>query len=181
MSGSEPSRGGRQHGEEVRVVDVASPAPQLGAVVNDAADPGADQRPAADGIGPHEVADRPGERDVGVEAPVGVRRSVEEGRRAGGPNGYVPKMVAGPPELRQRAPVGSRVLPHPPVVPSNGGAPEVGRRGPTGIGDPVRPPCYGIRHPRGRPTVQPDGCSSSCLSRRSIPSRMKDEVFLYLV
>jgi hypothetical protein len=41
--------------------------------------------------------------------------------------------VAGPPEHSQRAPVGSRVLPHPPVVPSNGRALEVGRKDPAGI------------------------------------------------
>src|ERR1700730_3939014 len=33
-------------------------------------------------------------------------------------------------DARQRAPVGSRVSTHPPVVPSNGRAPEVERRGP---------------------------------------------------
>jgi hypothetical protein len=35
-----------------------------------------------------------------------------------------------PPERASGFPVGSRVLPHPPVVPSNGRAPEVGRRAP---------------------------------------------------
>jgi hypothetical protein len=39
-----------------------------------------------------------------------------------------------------------------------------------------------IRHPlRGRPAVHPDGCSSSRFRSRSMPSRMKDEVFLYFV
>jgi hypothetical protein len=73
------------------------------------------------------------ERHVGVQRPVGVPRPVEEGRRAGGPNRY--KNVAGPPEHRQRAPVASRVSPHPPVIPSNGRAPDVGRRGPAAIDD----------------------------------------------
>jgi hypothetical protein len=90
MLGSEPSRNGRQHGEEVYVVDDIPAAPQLGAVADDAADPGADQPPAADGIGRHQLADPQSERDVGVERPVGVRRRVEHGRRAGGPNGYPP-------------------------------------------------------------------------------------------
>jgi len=34
---------------------------------------------------------------------------------------------------------------------------------------------------RGRPTIHPDGCSSSRFRSRSMPSRMKDETFLYLV
>jgi hypothetical protein len=38
-----------------------------------------------------------------------------------------------PPEASQRIFVGSRVSPHPPVLPSNGRAPEVGRRGPSAI------------------------------------------------
>jgi hypothetical protein len=39
-----------------------------------------------------------------------------------------------------------------------------------------------IRHPlRGRPAVHPDGCSSSRFRSSSMPSRMKDEVFLYFV
>jgi hypothetical protein len=47
---------------------------------------------------------------------------------------------------------------------------------------PRRLPLYRIRHPlRGRPTVHPVGCSSSCLSIRSMPSRMKDEAFRYCV
>jgi hypothetical protein len=117
MPGSELSRGGRQHGEEIDVLDTAT-ASHLGAVFNDAADPGADQRPAADGGGAPQLADAQGERDVGVERVVGVRRRVEGGRRVSGPNRY--KMVAGPLEPSQRTPVGSRVSPHPPVVPSNG-------------------------------------------------------------
>jgi hypothetical protein len=71
---------------------------------------------------------------------------------------------------------------HPPVVPSNGRALQVGRRGPrpsvTGEGCPR---CR-THHPlRGRPALHPDGCSSSCLSSRSMPSRMNDEVVLYFV
>jgi hypothetical protein len=40
MLGSEPSRSGRQHGEEVDVLVDTAAASQLGAVFNDAADPG---------------------------------------------------------------------------------------------------------------------------------------------
>jgi hypothetical protein len=43
----------RQHGEEIDVADVAA-ASQLGRVVNDASDPSADQRPAADEVGRHQ-------------------------------------------------------------------------------------------------------------------------------
>jgi len=43
----------------------------------------------------------------------------------------VPKTVARPPEPSQLIPAKSRVSPIPPVVPSNGRAPEVGRRGPS--------------------------------------------------
>jgi hypothetical protein len=94
----------------------------------------------------------------------------------------VPETVARPPDARQRVPVGSRVSPHPPVVPSNGRAPEVGRRGPTGIGDWRMLSRCRIRHGlRGLPAVHPVGCSSSRFSRRSMPSRMKDETFLCLV
>src|SRR5207245_624500 len=91
----------------------------------------------------------------------------------------------GLPEASQRVSVGSRVLPLPPVVPSNGRAPGRGRhrRLPKVAQDVDHfPPWCRIRHPlRGRPAVHPDGCSSSCLSNRSIPSRMKDDVFPYLV
>jgi hypothetical protein len=44
MLGSEPSRSGRQHGEKVTVTSDIATAPQLGAVVDDAADPCADHR-----------------------------------------------------------------------------------------------------------------------------------------
>ena len=81
--------------------------------------------------------------------------------------------------------------PHPPVVPSNGGAPEVGRQGPwasatcevaQGVHHPSSPARYRLRHRlRGRPTLHPEGCSSSCFSSSSMPSRMNDEAFLYLV
>jgi hypothetical protein len=76
----------RQHREEVEVVIDSAAAPQLGAVVNDAADSGTDQGPAAEGVGPHELADPECEPHVGVEAPVYVRRRVE----GGGPNRYPP-------------------------------------------------------------------------------------------
>jgi hypothetical protein len=58
-----------------------------------------------------------------------------------------------PLDARQRAPVGSRVLPHPPVVPSNGRALEVKRRGPTAIGDGRRLPQDPSRP--SRPTCGP--------------------------
>jgi hypothetical protein len=38
-------------------------------------------------IGAHQLPDPQGERDVGAEPPVGVRRCVVGGRRVGGPNG----------------------------------------------------------------------------------------------
>jgi hypothetical protein len=110
------SRSGRQHGEEIDVVGSPPAASQLGAVADDTADPLADLLPAADEVGHHQPADPERERDVGVERPVGVPRRVVGGRRVGGLNGYAPKMVGGPPEPRQRAPVTSRVLPHPPVL-----------------------------------------------------------------
>jgi hypothetical protein len=96
-------------------------------VVDDAPDPRADHRPAADRVGPHQLADPQGERDVGAERPVGVPRRVEHGRRVSGPNRY--KM----PEPRQRAPVASRVLPHPPVL----SVERTGARGRT-----ARPHCH---------------------------------------
>jgi hypothetical protein len=46
----------RQHGEEIEVIIDTAAAPQLGAVVNDAADLRADQGPAADRVGAHELA-----------------------------------------------------------------------------------------------------------------------------
>ncbi len=101
--------------------------PQLGRIANDAADPRADRRPVAEVIGAHQLPDPQGERDVGAEPPVGVRRCVVGGRRVGGPNGYTPKMVAGLLEPSQLIPVKSRISPLPPVVPSDGRAPEVGR------------------------------------------------------
>jgi hypothetical protein len=65
---------------------------------------------------------------------------------------------------------------------SDGEAP---RPSATGEGCPDVDQCpsrYKIRHLlRGRPTLHPDGCSSSCFSSSSMPSRMKDEAFLYLV
>jgi hypothetical protein len=53
------------------------PAPQLGRVVNDAVDPVADQRPVAEGVGTHQLADLQCERDVGAERPVGIRRCID--------------------------------------------------------------------------------------------------------
>src|SRR6266478_1249802 len=82
---SEPSRSGRQHGEEIDVLDTAT-ASQLGAVADDTTDPLADLRRAADGVGTHQLSDLQRERHVGVEAAVGVPRRVEGGR----PNGYPP-------------------------------------------------------------------------------------------
>jgi hypothetical protein len=79
----------RQHGEEIDVADIAPPAPQLGRVIDDASDPGADQRPVAEVIGAHQLADPERERDVGVQRPVGVGRCVECGRRTC-PDGYPP-------------------------------------------------------------------------------------------
>jgi hypothetical protein len=57
--GSNLSRIGRQHGKEVRVVVgvAAPPVSQLGGVADDDTDPVADLRPAADGVGSHELAD----------------------------------------------------------------------------------------------------------------------------
>jgi hypothetical protein len=55
------SRSGRQHGEEVTVTSDIAAASQLGAVGNDAADPRADQPPAADEVGRHQLADPQGE------------------------------------------------------------------------------------------------------------------------
>jgi hypothetical protein len=81
---------GRQHGEKVILVDDVATASQLGRIANDAAEPRADQRPVAEGVGAHQLAHLQRERDVGAERPVGVRRCVEGGRRAGGPNGYPP-------------------------------------------------------------------------------------------
>jgi hypothetical protein len=72
-------------------------------------------------------------------------------------------------------------------VPSNGWALEVGRRGPHAHRRPAKVARTSIaqhRIPhllRGRPTRHPDGCSSSCFSSSSMPSRMKGEAFLYLV
>jgi hypothetical protein len=44
------------------------------------------------------------------------------------------------------------------------------------------PPRHRIHHfLRGRPTVHPVGCSSSRFRSSSMPSRMKDEAFLYFV
>jgi hypothetical protein len=146
------SRSGRQHGEEVNVV-VPPPASQLGAVADDTADPLADQQPAADGVVLHQLADPVRERHVDVQRPVGVSRRVVGGRRVGGPSGY--KMVAGTLEPERRIPVGSRVSPRPPVVPSNGRAPEVGRRGPTAIGDPRRLPRTSIAARPGTGSVTP--------------------------
>jgi hypothetical protein len=80
----------RQHGEEVDVEDVAPPVSQLGGVADHAADPVADLRPAADGVGAHELADPERERHVGVQAAVDVPRRVVGGRRVSGPNGYPP-------------------------------------------------------------------------------------------
>jgi hypothetical protein len=46
----------------------------------------------------------------------------------------------------------------------------------------ICPPRFRLRHRlRGRPTLHPEGCSSSCCSSSSMPSRMNDEAFLYLV
>src|SRR6476661_10503846 len=92
-------------------------------------------------------------------------------------------------EPSQLIPVGSRISPVPPVVPSNGRAPEVGRRGPRAHRRPAKaaehldlPPRGRLLHRlRGRPTLHPEGCSSSCCSSSSMPSRMKGEAFLYLV
>jgi len=83
-----PSGSGRQHGEKVTVTSDIAAAPQLGAVADDAPDPRADERPAADGAGPHELADPQGERHVGAQRPIDVRRCVERGRRVSGPNWY---------------------------------------------------------------------------------------------
>jgi hypothetical protein len=60
---------------------------QLGRVVNDAADPCANNRPAADGVSAHQLADLQRARNVGVERPVGVRRCIDA---FSGPNGYAP-------------------------------------------------------------------------------------------
>jgi hypothetical protein len=96
------SRSGRQHGEKVTLVyDVAAPS-QLGAVVDDAPDPRADQRPAADGIGTHQLADRQCERDVGAERAVDVPRRVVGGRRVGGPKGYAPQTVSSVPTMPRK-------------------------------------------------------------------------------
>jgi hypothetical protein len=57
-------RGRRQHREEVGIVGDAAAVPQLGRVGNDAADPSPDERPAADRVRPHQLADPQGERDV---------------------------------------------------------------------------------------------------------------------
>jgi hypothetical protein len=62
-SGWSAPRTRRQHGEKVSIVDTSA-ASQLGAVVNDAAGPGADQRPAAVRIGRHQLADPEGERNA---------------------------------------------------------------------------------------------------------------------
>jgi hypothetical protein len=88
MLGCELTRSGRQHGEEVDVLDTVPASSQLGAVVDDASGPGADVRSAADRVGHHQLADPERERHVGVERAVGVGRPIEEGRRVGGPNGY---------------------------------------------------------------------------------------------
>jgi hypothetical protein len=60
----------------------------------------------------------------------------------------------GPAGSQQRVPVASRVLPHPPVLPSNGWAPEVGRRGPTAIDDREDRPAQDPS-PHSRPTCGP--------------------------
>jgi hypothetical protein len=60
---------------------------------------------------------------------------------------------------------------------------------PTAIGDRPRLPRTSICTPdcrrrhrlRGRPTLHPEGCSSSCFRSSSMLSRMNDEAFLYLV
>jgi hypothetical protein len=83
MNGSER----RQNGEQIDVISDVAPS-QLGAVVDDAADPFADQRPAAGGVGTHQLPNLVAEADVGVERAVGIRRRVECGCRVGGPNGY---------------------------------------------------------------------------------------------
>jgi hypothetical protein len=57
-----------------------------------------------------------------------------------------------------------------------------GRQGPGPLA--TREDCSGagFHQPlRGRPTLHPEGCSSSCFSSSSMPSRMNDEAFLYLV
>jgi hypothetical protein len=55
-------------------------------------------------------------------------------------------------------------------------------QGPRGHQPPRRLPGAERRHPlRGRPAVHPDGCSSSRFRSSSMPSRIKDEAFLYLV
>lgn len=86
MLGSELSRSGRQHGEEVGIVGDDAAASQLGRVSNYLADAGADERPGAEAVEPHQLADPGRERYVGVERAVGVPRRVVGGRRAGGPN-----------------------------------------------------------------------------------------------
>jgi hypothetical protein len=101
---------------------------QLGAVVNDAADLRADQGPAPNWIGAQQLADLQGERDVGVEGAVGVRRHVEGGRRIHARNGSWAADSRWAAKPSQLIPVRSGYHPHPPVVPSNGRAPEVGRR-----------------------------------------------------
>jgi hypothetical protein len=60
-----------------------------------------------------------------------VLRFTESWRARASPSAWPMRVAAGSPALF----VGSRVSPHPPVVPSNGQAPDVGRRGPAAIGD----------------------------------------------
>jgi hypothetical protein len=86
-----------------------------------------------------------------------------------------------PPEASQRVPVGSRVLPTRRSSRrtdgrqrSDGEAPRPSAipKGCPGF-DHCPPRCRRIRHVlRGRPVVHPVGCSSSCLSSRSMPSRI---------
>jgi hypothetical protein len=179
MLGSEPSRNGRQHGEEVYVVHTAT-APQLGAV-DDASDPCADERPGADGISHHQLADseRTGRRRGASDWRTSQRaaRHRRRGRRW--------LLCQGLSPTRRNPAASSRRVAG---ITSPAGRPveRTGARGqtarPTVIGDRRRSPRCRIRHVlRGRPAVHPDGCSSSCLSIRSMPSRMKDEAFLYLV
>jgi hypothetical protein len=151
----------RQHGEEVYVVVDTATASQLGRIVN-AADPVADQRPVAEVIGAHHLA----ELTSGLE---GWRWSPARQMSASAfpsARGLSYRQIVSV----ERTGAGSRSA-------------RVDGRSPAeeGRSVSVRVTQVGYRRALRRWADHPVGCSSSRFSRRSIPSRMRDEVFRYLV